>query len=405
LPQLAGMTALFLACASSEEPNCQAVPASDRETICVARSGGQTGMEGSCGEISEPPAFSADDARALIKGTRTTSLGYRPERWVLDAPANGTAGLPLTVRVELDGEARVLERYGCSRNVVEQNVVVTLSLEDPPLDVVIESTAYAFSRTFAVLQNELNKRAAAALGLPASEPTLSLAFGRNGIEADIDPHDDCGSAVIPADVRCPGWPSIEVDLDRERDGFRPRDALQELETFEGVPLRWQHDGGTTMLSISITKAPEWACTDDFIETSSRERLSMSVSIRAMTADGRLDAELPAELSVSVATSAGEKAGLVPSSGSIAGRIQELSLSVSDALVPSGAALSSAAVGEPAVSLHAWKGIVPQWEAEGRVLALESRDPGLTSPLDATVDEESFACVIVAGRAGAEPGRE
>src|SRR5690606_12847555 len=57
------------------------------------------------------------------------------------------------------------------------------------------------------------------------------------------------------------------------------------------------------LSVSLTEEPQWACSSDWVESFRPERLEMPISVRMVTADGRLDAELPADLIVEVTTEA------------------------------------------------------------------------------------------------------
>ena len=92
------------------------------------------------------------------------------------------------------------------------------------------------------------------LGVPRDVTTFSLAFNEAGLKGTFEPHDECGRAVFPASVHCPDWTEIEVDLDRERDGFRPRQALLALEELGTVPLEWS-DGSQTTLAISLAELP------------------------------------------------------------------------------------------------------------------------------------------------------
>jgi hypothetical protein len=391
------LTASFMSCADDESPRASTDP--ERETICVAREGGQTGMEGSCLPRPEPKSFPVEAARALIEGTHTTTLAYRPKPRTLDAAADDVVGLPMTVRVELEGDAQVIDRAASSDCGfrIRQDVKVTLSFDDPKLDLVIDTIADAFSSTFAVVVRELGSDVAEALGLPPSEATLALAFHANGIEGSIDSHDDsCGAAVFPADARCPEWTEIEVDLDRERDGFRPRDALSDFEELDDVPLRWS-DGSETTVALMLVEPPGWACSREWIETFTPESLAMLVVVRAVTADGRLDVELPAELTVAVSTEASVTQGTVtpPNAGGV---IQSLDIIASNVPVPAASVVTDLVPnedGDVRLTLRLWK-TPERTHAEGQVSELELRDLGLTPPLDRTIDPARAVCAADPG---------
>lgn len=392
----AGFLVALVACGSESDVLASGAANSERQTIRVARTNGQTGMEGSCGRMPEPRPFPPDDVRALIEGTHATTLAYRTiERLEPGSSFDDAAGLPLTVKVELQGEPRIdTEPFKRCVFAIEQDVEVTLSLNEPALDVTIETTAAAFSSTFAVAQVELGSGVAEALGLPPIDvTTFSLAFDESGVKGSLEQLGACGHAVFPAGVRCPDWSRIEVDLDRERPGFLPR-LLSALEELSDVPLEWS-DGTETTLAVSLAEAPEWACSSAWVETFCPENLQRPVSIRAVTADGRLDAELPAELSLEVAT---ELSATDATCGSArtAGEIEGLLISAWYSGVPAGGP-------EPEIipPLEANAGFTLQVRAseysegttaEFQMHALEERDLGLTPPLDATTDPAGARCV-------------
>lgn len=356
-------------------------------------------MEGGClpSPVSEP--FSGEDVRALIEGPHATTLAYRPSLSLTGAASSAAKGLPLRVMVETRGEPRVPDNLESCQSRITQDVVVTLRFDDPPLDVVIETTAQAFSSSFAVVQEELGARVAAAIGLPPKKVTFSLTFDESGIQGTIDPNDGCGFAVFPADARCPDWPRVDVDLDRERDGFRPRDALARVDELADVPLRWLDASATTVaalldttLTVSLVEVPDVACGPFYVDFCP-EALTLPVTIRATAADGSLAADLPAELSVSVARDDSEG---ICVEGRMAGEIEGFSIIAEDVPVPASAlpaAVWSAERGDAALSLRlfmGWGSARPYAEAE--VIAVELVDPGLTSPLDATVDSAP-TCVV------------
>ncbi|HTV21797.1 MAG TPA: hypothetical protein VMG12_24070, partial [Polyangiaceae bacterium] len=217
----------------------------ERQTIRVSRTDGQTGMEGSCLRVPDPQPFSPDDVRALVEGTHTTTLAYRAERLAAGASLADAVGLEMTVRVELQGEPRPGRTGGgesCNLRI-DQDVEVTLSFDEPALDVVIATEVSAFSSTFAVVQSVLGSDFAEALGLPSRDVTLSLAFDESGIDGSFE-NDVCGSAVFPANVRCPEWSEVEVDLNDERHGVRPLELLSVIDELSDVPLAWS-DGTET----------------------------------------------------------------------------------------------------------------------------------------------------------------
>lgn len=368
---------------------------SERQTIRVSRRNGQTGLQGSCQRVPDPQPFSADDMRALIEGTHTTTLAYRAASL---PPGSDTVGLPMTVRVELQGEPRIgrTEQNESCNFRIDQDVEVTASLDEPALDVVIATTVSAFSSTFATMQEQLGSDVAAALGLPPSDIiTFTLTFDESGMRGTFEPHDECGRAVFPANVRCPDWSTVDVELSLERHGVRPIELLSVLDELSEVPLTWG-DGTQTTLAVSLVKTPEWACSGNFVETFCPENLQMAVTVRAVTADGRLDAEFPASVSLNVAT---EGSAMDGTCGMVrtAGEIESISLSAS---------YFGDAAGEPG------PGIIPPLEAntglwlrvsvapassegamaEIRTLELERQDAGLTPPLDATIDPAGGSCI-------------
>jgi hypothetical protein len=362
-------------------------------------------MEGSCLPAPEPRPFSAGDVRALIEGTHETTLAYRAhgaERRSASSAFHDAVGLPMTVKVELQGEPRsdrpVFEN--CAFRI-DQDVKVALSFAEPALDIVIETTLSAFSSTFAVLQVELGRDVSAALGLPPRDvTTFSLAFDESGIKGTFEALDECGRAVFPASVRCPEWSSIEVDLDRQRPGLRPQ-VLSALQELSDIPLEWS-DGTQTTLAVSLAEAPEWACSGDWVDTFCPERLQIPVSVRAVTADGRLDAELPAELTVNVATeaSAMDASATEPfcSVARTAGEIEGLHISASYfgvAAGGSGQEVIPPLEADTGFSLNVSRApeSPDRTAARIRMHALERRDPELTPPLGATIDPASASCVV------------
>ncbi len=373
----------------------------ERQTIRVARRGGQSGMEGSCLPVPDREPFSADDVRALIAGTRATTLAYRAEQRAPGSSFDDTVGLSMTVKVELEGEPRIdTEPFEACVFRIIQDVKVTLSFDEPALDVVIETYADAISATFALVQLELGSNVAEALGLPPGEVTFSLAFDASGIEGSFDPYDACGRAVFPASVRCPDWSSIEVDLERHRPGLRSR-MLSALEGLRDVPLAWG-DGTRTTVTLSLAEAPEWACSGAWIETFCPERLTVPASIRAVTADGRLDAQLPAELALDVATEVSAMDASAPepfcSFARTAGEIESLHVSASYFGVTAGGTgpeIIPPLEANAGFSLQVWRApeSPERAAAELRMHALEERHPGLTPPLDATLAPASASCVV------------
>lgn len=396
------LAAWTLCCGRREQTEC-APRDPEREAICIeARSGGQTGMEGSCLPRPEPEPLSAEDVRRLLTGKHATTLAYRPRYGAaFDAPP---ASLPLTVTVALRGEARLVDARGehCQPRIL-QDVELTLSLDEPALELRIDTTAHAFASDLAVVQLELPESAAQGVGLPSTSATLSLAFDARGVRGTLDPNAGCGFAVLPSDAHCADWSRVEVDLDRERDGFRPRDALSALEALGEVPLRFW-DGDETTLSLSIVQAPQWACSDEWNLTFCPIHLELPLTIRATTEDGSLDAELPAALELSVSTEASASEGTCGSRRA-AGELEELSLQVTRVRMPAGtlgAAVWRPERGEVGLSLQLWRG--PDGpHAEAQVFAIELEAPELNGPLGATLDPTT-RCVVAKDTARPDPVR-
>jgi hypothetical protein len=274
-------------------------------------------------------------------------------------------------------------------------------LDEPALDLVIESTASAFSSTFAVMQVVLGSDVSRALGLPPGEVTFSLAFNESGAKGSFE-QDGCGRAVFPANVRCGDWPRIEVDLDRERQGFRPR-VLSALEALRDVPLEWS-DGTQSTLTVSIAEVPEWACSGAWVESFCPENLQTPVSIRATTADGRLDVELPAELSVGMATEASATdasttepvCGLARTAGELEGLLISAFYSGVAAGGPAPEAIPPLEADTGFSLIVGWvPGSPDQTTATFRTYALERRELGLTPPLDTTTYPAGASCVLFA----------
>jgi hypothetical protein len=246
-----------------------------------------------------------------------------------------------------------------------------------------------------VIQLQLGGVVAAAFGLqPRDVTTLSLAFSESGVKGSFN-QDECGRAVFPAGVRCPDWERIEVDLDGQRPGLRSQ-VLSAIEALGDVPFEWS-DGTQTTLAVSLAEAPAWACSGAWVETFCPENLHLPVSIRAVTADGRLDATLPAELSVDVATEASAtdaSCGLARTSGEIEG----LFISATYFGVAAGGA--EAVVIPPleadtGFSLHVASALdaPDQTSVEFQMYTLVERDLGLTPPIDATTDPARASCVV------------
>lgn len=203
----------------------------------------------------------------------------------------------MTVTVQARGAARVLEACGFA---IEQDVDVTLRFEDPPLDVFIEGVATALSDSFAVMLSELPAEVPAALGLPPHRSTFELSFTDHGMEGMFEQLSDCGSAVFPADVRCPEWPAVEVDLQRELNGGRLAAALSELEKRANLPIRWAN-GSETTLSVSVVQEPDWGCGDRWQTKSCSEYVKIPVRLHVATGDGQVDGEVPGALVATFAT--------------------------------------------------------------------------------------------------------
>jgi hypothetical protein len=188
-------------------------------------------------------------------------------------------------------------------------------------------------------------------------------------------------------------PRIEVDADRERDGFRPRDVLPLVEELDDIPLQWS-GGSATTLSVSLVESPEWACSSAWVPTFCPETLDLPLSMRAVAADGSLDAVLPAVLSVDVATELSANEGTCGPTA--AGAIDSFEVIASDVVVPEGALgadVAPAGEGVAVVSLRVFAGAEGE-RAEAHVFSAEPRDPGLGPPLDGTIDPARVSCVEV-----------
>ena len=393
--------AFCLSCGSAEppaDPEAARGAEPERETIRVEHAGGQTGMEGTCLAVPEPEEFSGEEVRALLEGERASTLAFRPALRSIEEPDGDVDGIPMTVIVESQGEARVRNGdWGESCGlVIQQDVVVTLRFNEPALDIIIEGTADAFSRTFAVLQREVGADVAEALGLPPLGYTLSIAFESDGPHGTFEAGDYCGLTVFPARTHCPEWNEVEVALDRDRDGFRPRDALSALGEMSNLPLRWD-DGTETTLSVTVVEGPEWACSGSWVETYCPENLYMPMSVRVTTGDGRIDSEMPAQLSLSVTTEASagfDGCGL----GETPGQIEDLGLFV-EGVVPDAAlgdGLIAPDTNSVSLEVNVWKSPATGTHTELRLYRAELHEAALAPPIDATVNAAGASCVSYAG---------
>jgi hypothetical protein len=127
---------------------------------------------------------------------------------------------------------------------------------------------------------------------------------------------------------------------------------------------------------------------------------MPVSVRLVSADGRVDAEVPGQLSVDVGT---EFSASDVSSGTStpAGEIESLSIHTT---IPPSALDESSAVSEvddTGFSLNVWKN-AEGVSAEAFVMSLVERSPNLRAPIDETAGEAR--CVVASAAAAAEVER-
>jgi hypothetical protein len=274
----------------------------ERATIRVERAGGQTGMEGSC-LLPEVDAlsFDADDLAALLAGPHVTTLAERA--LYSTAPVAGEHGRAVTIAVEAQGEPRI--ELGCG-GVIDQDVELTLSFEQPALDVVVETSVRAFSKAFAVMHAEIDLEVGELLGWPAATPgqeylLLAVRFEPGGITGTFETGVgyQCGLAVLPAGARCPEWTERQLDPTLEVDSYVPSQVTAAIERFAAVPIAWD-DGSTTTLELSVAREPEWACTYQWIETPCPYQLATPLAMRLTTGDGRLDLVLPAKAEVEIA---------------------------------------------------------------------------------------------------------
>lgn len=280
-----------------------------RVTLHVDAEGGQTGAEGSCGLASrEELDFSAEDLRALVEGTHRATLGYvNVISRLPDLDVSAEVERELSVHVRLLGDPEVDLKCG---GRMDQQVEVTLSFDEPALDVIFEQRLSAFSADFAVLHMEFEPDEIAAMQLPGVDhtsgvSTLLLAFRLQGLRGRMDLHGTCGGKLIlPSDARCEEPFRPEIEIDQPVYGVRPQDALetarQALSALGPLPLEWD-DGTRTTLEVSLGDEPSYACGDwaALVTSQSDAKLEVPLRVQLRTEDGRVDLSMSAHLNWTV----------------------------------------------------------------------------------------------------------
>lgn len=246
--------------------------------------GGQTGMEGSCvGPEVEALPFSIEQAQRLLLGSASDSSV---------ATYGAAQGKAMRVDVALRGEPET--DLNCGGRLI-QPVEVTLSFDEPPLDLAIEEMAYVFTSDVAVLQRRLPLPVAQHMGLAVSDAdeaaTLTMFFGVGGLRGLVEASSNCSHVVFPAGRRCMEGGSNEQPLTPAA-----HTALDGFAELHALPHTWP-GGETTSLSIELETTPESMCTGYWPQAGlpGSNPSHLLVRTRVRSADGRLDLSVPGQL--------------------------------------------------------------------------------------------------------------
>ena len=280
----------LLACTSHNESGPEDP---QRRSIRIEGAGGQTGMEGSClWPTLEELSFSAEDVSRLIAGPHESTLAYRSDAQLDDAAAS--QGKPMRVSLVARGPAQ--EELSCG-GAIFLPVELTLSFEDPALDVVIIERLQAFAADVAVLQAELPPGLAAQLGLSeatqeAKPSTLTLWLGADGVRGTIEGSGACGLLVFPQGRRCSRGGSVPIALEPKADAAIARINAELHDVTVHAPL----DDTYTTMTITQVGAPGEVCSGFFpLAHAPGSPTLITLEARVVSADGRFDLRLPAEL--------------------------------------------------------------------------------------------------------------
>lgn len=279
---------LLAACSSTADGTTPRDEA--RTSIHLEGVGGQTGMEGGCllNRVAALP-FTTAQAEALLFRETTTTL----------APQGESGAKVMRVKVTRAGDAETELDCGGS---LRQPVEITLSLDDPPLDLSFVDRAFVFQHGFALLQRRVPDEVAQRMGLagPNAGPrkfddnaaTLMLAFGEDGVRGTLDPDSQCGLLVFPAGRRCLEGGSVDLPL-----ASVPPSLLAGVDDLNDLPHMWS-DGTSTTLSVDLEGDPDGVCSDFWppdVPGADEAKLHVAVRARVRSADGRLDLRVPASI--------------------------------------------------------------------------------------------------------------
>jgi hypothetical protein len=278
--------------AARDEPQPSPEP-EQRMTIRIEGAGGQTGMEGTCGSPVQQLALTADDLNRLIATPRESTLAYRSET----QPTNTEAERGRAMKLSFAARGPVQEVPHCGGSL-HLPVELTLSFEQPALDVVISETVHAFAPDVVVLQVQLPATLAAQLGLieasRESRPaTLTLFLDEEGTRGTIESASNCGKLVFPEQRPCAEHGSVPVPLD-----VQASEALARIDAeLRDVPVRSLLDDKRTSVTVSQVGELREVCSGYYAAPRSPANpMRIALDARVVSDDGRLDLILPGELS-------------------------------------------------------------------------------------------------------------
>lgn len=289
--------ALCACSAARDEPGPSPSP-EQRMTIRIEGVGGQTGMEGSCGTPVQQLSLTGDDLNRLIATPRESTLAYRSETQPADTDAERGQAMKLSFAAR--GPVEDVPYCGGSLHLP---VELTLSFDEPALDVVISETLHALAPDVVVLQVQLPATLAAQLGLieasQQSRPaTLTLFLDAEGARGTIESAGRCGKLVFPERRPCAVHGSVPLPLDAPAS-----EALARIDAeLRDLPVSSLLDDKRTSVTVSQVGEPREVCSGHYpAPRSSANPMRIALDARVVSDDGRLDVVLPGELTFAEAS--------------------------------------------------------------------------------------------------------
>ncbi len=259
-------------------------------------------------EITEL-GFEVEPAVDFVIGSHETTMSVHPW-WQPNHDDGGADGVPVTVEVARRGEPQI-DLYCGGR--VNLDIEITLAFQDPPLDIVFDTTIEILDQSEAVvnvyldtsLKEELSFLEEAPGEREADSYFLWLSLSSDGVAGDLlelSRHVPCRVAVIPHELRCPILYNRRADTDQTINGFSFENVLENLSRLEPFPITWQ-EGSTTILHLSLVERPDFLCTRwrFFTQFEQETRVIAEVTLHLKTDDDRIDLVLPARLEAAIAS--------------------------------------------------------------------------------------------------------